>query len=63
MRSANIGALPVGENDRMIGIVTDRDIVVRAVADDRPVTRQREMSCKSPSITASKMTTWRRRLS
>lgn len=36
MRTDNIGALPVGENDRLIGMVTDRDIVVRAVADERP---------------------------
>jgi CBS domain-containing protein len=35
MRAENIGALPVGENDRLIGMVTDRDIVMRAVAEDR----------------------------
>jgi CBS domain-containing protein len=35
MRANDIGALPVGENDRLIGIVTDRDIVVRAIAEDR----------------------------
>jgi len=35
MRADSIGALPVGENDRLIGMVTDRDIVVRAVADER----------------------------
>jgi CBS domain-containing protein len=35
MRADNIGALPVGENDRLVGIVTDRDILVRAVAEDR----------------------------
>jgi CBS domain-containing protein len=35
MRADNIGALPVGENDRLIGMVTDRDIVVRAVAEER----------------------------
>lgn len=35
MRADNVGALPVGENDRLIGMVTDRDIVVRAVADNR----------------------------
>lgn len=35
MRTNNIGALPVGENDRLIGMVTDRDIVVRAIAEDR----------------------------
>src|SRR6266516_3157302 len=37
MRADNIGALPVGENDRLIGMVTDRDIVVRAVAETRSV--------------------------
>jgi CBS domain-containing protein len=36
MRADNIGALPVGENDRLIGMVTDRDIVVRAVAENLP---------------------------
>jgi CBS domain-containing protein len=36
MRADNVGALPVGENDRLIGMVTDRDIVIRAVAEDRP---------------------------
>jgi CBS domain-containing protein len=35
MRANGIGALPVGENERLIGIVTDRDIVVRAIAEDR----------------------------
>ena len=35
MRADNIGALPVGENDRLVGMVTDRDILVRAVAEDR----------------------------
>lgn len=35
MRAEDIGALPVGENDRLIGMVTDRDIVLRAVAENR----------------------------
>lgn len=35
MRVDNIGALPVSENGRLIGMVTDRDIVVRAVAEER----------------------------
>ena len=35
MRAENIGSLPVGENDQLIGMVTDRDIVVRAVAEER----------------------------
>jgi CBS domain-containing protein len=33
MDQEDIGALPVGDNDRLVGMVTDRDIVVRAFAD------------------------------
>ena len=32
MAAIDAGALPVGENDRLIGMITDRDIAVRAVA-------------------------------
>ena len=35
MKSEDIGALPVGENDRLIGMVTDRDIAIRGVAEGR----------------------------
>ena len=35
MRARNIGILPVFEDAQLVGIVTDRDIVVRAVADGR----------------------------
>lgn len=35
MRELDVGALPVCEEDRIAGIVTDRDIAVRAVADGR----------------------------
>lgn len=38
MREMDCGFLPVGENDRLIGTVTDRDIAVRAVADGRDPT-------------------------
>jgi CBS domain-containing protein len=31
-RDQEIGCLPIGQNDRLIGIVTDRDITRRAVA-------------------------------
>ena len=32
MRDGDMGAVPVVETDRLIGIVTDRDIVIRCVA-------------------------------
>ena len=34
MRTHDIGAIPIGENDRLIGMVTDRDIVCKGLADD-----------------------------
>ncbi|MES2958384.1 MAG: CBS domain-containing protein [Pseudomonadota bacterium] len=33
MRDGDFGMLPVGEDDRMIGTISDRDIVIRAVAE------------------------------
>ena len=42
MRDEDVGSLPVAEDDRLVGFITDRDIVVRALADnggpDSPVT-------------------------
>ena len=35
MREGDFGLLPVGENDRLVGTITDRDITVRAVADGK----------------------------
>src|SRR5438034_7544006 len=35
MRGHDIGAIPIGENDRLVGMVTDRDIVCRCLAAGR----------------------------
>jgi len=32
MQRMDVGSLPVGDGDRLIGMVTDRDIAIRAVA-------------------------------
>ena len=32
MAEIDAGAMPVGENDRLVGMITDRDIAIRAVA-------------------------------
>lgn len=34
MRRHDVGAIPIGDNDRLIGMVTDRDIVCKGLADD-----------------------------
>ena len=44
MSEIDSGVLPVGENDRLVGMITDRDIAVRAVAEGRgPDTAVREV--------------------
>ena len=44
MAELDAGALPVGEQDRLVGMITDRDIAVRAVAHGKsPDTRIREV--------------------
>jgi CBS domain-containing protein len=44
MRDGDFGSLPVGANDRLIGVITDRDIVTRTVAEGKhpDTTRVRE---------------------
>lgn len=43
MAENDIGSLPVGENDRLVGFLTDRDIAVRVIAEglgpDTPVSQ------------------------
>jgi predicted transcriptional regulator len=34
MCKRDIGSIPIGENDRLIGMVTDRDIVCKGLAQD-----------------------------
>src|SRR3954468_22063501 len=34
MAELDVGILPVTENDRLVGIITDRDIAVRGIAED-----------------------------
>ncbi len=36
MAELDAGALPVAESDRLVGMITDRDIAVRAVAEGLP---------------------------
>jgi CBS domain-containing protein len=48
MRKGNFGMMPVGENDRMIGAISDRDIAIRAVADGKDAnTKVREVMSKT----------------
>lgn len=35
MKKLDVGAIPVGENDRLVGMVTDRDIACRGLTDSK----------------------------
>lgn len=47
MAEIDAGAVPVGENDRLVGMITDRDIAIRAVAEGKgPDTPVRDIMSK-----------------
>lgn len=49
MRDDDVGALPIGDSDRLVGILTDRDIVVRCLAaggDPKVATARDAMSSR-----------------
>jgi CBS domain-containing protein len=50
MADIDAGALPVGEDDRLVGMLTDRDITVRAVAEGRVPDECRVGEIMSPEI-------------
>ena len=36
MKECDVGAIPICEGDQLLGMITDRDIVIRGVAEKRP---------------------------
>lgn len=50
MKENDIGAVPVGENDRLIGMVTDRDIAIRGLPNGRDVSSLTARDVMSPGI-------------
>ena len=50
MEKDDFGALPVGENDRLVGMLSDRDIVIRAVARGLPPSQTKVRDVMSTDI-------------
>ena len=50
MRELDVGALPICENDRLAGMVTDRDLVVRGIAESKDPSSTRIRELMSPGI-------------
>ena len=54
MRDGNVGVLPVVEHGRLRGVITDRDIVVRAVADGVQLSDTRVGDCATWDIVCAR---------
>ncbi|WP_449539891.1 CBS domain-containing protein [Ferdinandcohnia sp. Marseille-Q9671] len=40
MKDLDVGAIPILDNNKLIGMITDRDLVVRGIAEKRPGSNQ-----------------------
>ena len=50
MRKDDVGAIPIGENDRLVGMLTDRDIVIRGLADGKDLAKLTARDVMSPGV-------------
>lgn len=53
MKELNVGAIPIVDNDKLVGMITDRDIVVRGVAEKHPGSTKVEDIMSDQLITIS----------
>jgi CBS domain-containing protein len=51
MRQLDVGALPICDDDRLVGMVTDRDLVIRGLADGRDPDNDRVREVMTPGVT------------
>ena len=48
MQEEDVGIVPVVESDRLVGLITDRDIAIRVVAEGRAEARVRDVMSENP---------------
>ena len=53
MKELNVGAIPIVDQDKLVGMITDRDIVVRGVAEKHPGSTKVEDIMSSKLVTIS----------
>ncbi|CAM3407563.1 CBS domain-containing protein [Cytobacillus oceanisediminis] len=56
MKELNVGAIPIVDNDKLVGMITDRDIVLRCVAEKHPASSKVEDIMSSHLVTVKKDT-------
>lgn len=50
MKQLNVGAIPICDGERLLGMITDRDLVIRALAEDRNIEELRAKDVVSSPI-------------
>jgi CBS domain-containing protein len=53
MKELNVGAIPILDQDKLVGMITDRDIVVRGVAEKHPGSTKVEDIMSNSLVTVS----------
>ncbi|HEY5752194.1 MAG TPA: CBS domain-containing protein [Chthoniobacterales bacterium] len=51
MRELDVGALPVCDGNRLVGMLTDRDLTIRSVAEGRDPRNAQVQDAMSPEVT------------
>jgi predicted transcriptional regulator len=54
MDELNVGVIPVCEGDKLVGMVTDRDIIVRGVAQERDIRSTKLADVMSTNVRCAK---------
>lgn len=57
MKEWNVGVVPIVDNDKLVGMITDRDIVLRCIAEKHPASSKVEDIMSSHLITVGPETT------
>ena len=53
MKELNVGAIPIVDEGRLVGMITDRDIVIRCIAEKHPPSSKVEAVMSDHLVTAS----------
>jgi CBS domain-containing protein len=62
MKQEDVGVIPIVENNRLVGLVTDRDLVIRGIAEKHPGSNKitdvmsKNIVCVSPDDPVEKAT-------
>jgi CBS domain-containing protein len=57
MKELNVGSIPIVDEERLVGMITDRDIVIRGVAEKNPGSTKVEKIMSDQLVTVTSDTT------